>query len=216
MAPRPRYAIFVLVRRIGILLATLVAVGGCKRSWSVESAQPRMFLGADPITRTSTSQSINLADMHLPSQFRLPNTAKVVLVTKDRIRARVRFIHRWQGMTDMNRWKAWLEDDEGNVLYPSAVEKRTTSFINELVVPDRDQLRRKTGFVYRIPVNLYDGGGDYVFYRENLYRRDLNSLTLVLQRRGYQFRYTWHFVEDPEDGLDNAPELAVVAVGDNR
>ena len=61
---------------------------------------------------------------------------------------------------------------------------------------------RYTGFVYRIPVNLYDGGGSYVFYQPGFYRRDMKRITLVLQRRGYQFRYTWHFVEDPEDRVD--------------
>jgi len=166
-----------------------------------------MYLGSDPITRSTTPQSINLADMHLPARLRLPNSAQVVLVTRDRIRARVRFIHRWQGMTDMTRWKAWLEDDRGTKLYPTAVEKRTTAFINTIVVPDIDGLQRKTGFVYRVPVNLYDGGGDYVFYRPGFYRRKMNSMTLVLQRRGYQFRYTWNFVEDLEDGLDRVPEF---------
>lgn len=196
-----------LVRRIGILLAATVALGACKSKWSVEAAQPKMFLGTDPITRTTTSQSINLADMHLPSNYRLPNTAKVVLVTRDRIRARVRFVHRWPSMTDLDRWKAWLEDDRGTKLYPSAVEKRATTFINEILIPDYDAHHNETGFVYHYPVNLYDGGGDYVFYRPGFYTRDTASITLVLQRRGYQFRYTWRFLEDPDDGLDRVPEF---------
>jgi hypothetical protein len=186
----------VQLRRIGLALAAAAALAGCKSAWQVDTAQPRMHLGIEPLSRQSSTQSIALADMHLPPRFKLPNEAQIVLVTRDRLRAHVRLVHRWKDMTDLDRWKAWLEDDRGRKLYPSAVDKRHTGHINEIVVPDLDHFARATGFVYRVPVNLYDGGGDYDFYAPGFYHERIRRLTLVLERRGYQFRYTWHFVRD--------------------
>ncbi len=204
------------IGRVSAVAAAVIAgaIGfGCKTSWTTETAQPPLNLGPDPVGRTSLPLSIQLSDMHLPRRIVrddgmvqdlpivLPNTAYLVVVNEDRIRARVRLMHRWKEMTDLHRWKAWLETEEGRPMYPSAVEKRASKAINQLAVPEYDRWTgRKTGFVYRIPVNIWDGGGDYVFYKRELFNRDLRRLTLVLQRRDYEFRYTWHFVDGEHAG----------------
>ncbi|RMH44119.1 MAG: hypothetical protein D6689_03125 [Deltaproteobacteria bacterium] len=204
---RRRYDRGVRARLTALALATAAAVGagGCDRQWHVRAVQPRLLLGVDPVARSSTEQAILLSDMYLPPGLRLPNSAQIVLVTRDRLRARVRLIHRWKDMTDLNRWKAWLEDDRGRRLYPTAVEPREAGHIHTLVIPERDGFNHDTGFVYRVPVNLYDGGGDYVFYAPGFYRPDLRRLTLVLERSGYRFRYTWQFYADADA---EPPEVA--------
>jgi hypothetical protein len=178
------------VLRIAVVVGTLAA---CKTHWRADGAQPELYLGTDPLTRTSTPLAIPLHDMNLPSFVRLNNTAHFVVVTKDRIRVRVNLVHRWESMTEIHRWKAWLEDETGAVVYPVAVEPSRARPIYEIVYSP--PMQQNAPFVYRIPVNLWSGGGDYVFYRHGLYRRDLQRLALVMQRRGYEFRYTWHFVD---------------------
>lgn len=202
--------------RIAVLVAVLSVGGACKTRWEATGPQPELYLGADPITRTSTQLSIRMSDMHLPSFVKLNNTAHFVVVTPDRIRVRVNLIHRWAEMTDLDRWKAWLEDETGEVIYPVAVEPLRARPIYEFVYQPHDFTGKPRAFVYKIPVNLWSGGGDYVFYRRQLFRHDLRQLALVMQRRGYEFRYTWQFVSsetgEPIEAEAAQPVRARVAI----
>jgi hypothetical protein len=187
-----------------VAMAAALATG-CDHRWHVEGPQPALYLGTQPAARTSVFLAIVLHDMYLPRWVHLANTAHFVVVSPDRVRFRVRLVHRWQTMTDVEGWRAWLEDDTGRRLEPVAVDRRRSRPITTLVVPG---VGRDRGFVYRYAIELYDGGGDYVFYARDIYHRDLRSLALVLHRRGYEFRYTWTFAGGRERDRRRSPTRA--------
>ena len=185
--------------------AVLLTTGGCEHSWRTDTFTPPIVLGAGLEARTSLPAVIALGDMELPSQMALDNSVYFVAVSRDRLRFHVTLRHKWEDMTDPTRWRVWIEDDLGRRFGPAAVDRRapvavTSTF--EIGRPAEPSTDREYSFT------TYRGQGDYEFYVRDLVRRDMRWLMLVMQRPGYEFRYRWSFVNDPD-----APGPVLVPVG---
>jgi hypothetical protein len=156
---------------------------------------PPITFGASLDARTSLPAVITLRDMELPSSWRLSNSVYFVAVSKDRLRFHVTLVHKSEDMTDPRRWRVWLEDDRGMRFQPSGFDRRVIKPVTQMY--DRSYSRVHLYPLYAVTV--YRGDGDYVFYRRDLVRRDMRSLTLVMQRPGYEYRYQWKFVDGEGD-----------------
>jgi hypothetical protein len=184
------------------LAVLLGPAAGCHKSWRADTTTPPITFGASQVTRTSLPAVILLRDRGLPRTLPLTNSAYFFAVSKDRLRFHVTLIHTWEEMSDPARWRVWMEDDRGRVLRPAAFDRRVV----KPVTTTYDQVNRANVFVPGpfITFTVYKGDGDYVFYRRDLVRKGMRSLTLVMQRPGYEFRYRWSFVDDDRDPLPEA------------
>lgn len=175
--------------------------------------QPRLKLGATREARTSFPLAIKTGDMELPDFVKLFNTAYFVVVSKDRMRFHVTLQHKWKSMSDPSRWMVWIEDDQGNRYYPETLDRKRVKPVNQVYGQTYYRGRSFSGQPTEyaetldevkdglplLDVSFYRGDGDYVFYRRDIFRKDMKRLTLVLKRPGYEYRYVWHFVRDPDE-----------------
>ena len=158
---------------------------------------PPITFGANLDARSSLPAVIELHDMELPRSIPLMNSVYFVAVSKDRLRFHVTLHHKWEDMSDPTRWRVWIEDDRGRVFHPAAVDRRVIRPVTRMY--DAYHSSPLLSFT------VYKGDGDYVFYRHNLVRKDMRSLTLVMQRPGYEYRYRWSFVEEVEPAAAPPP-----------
>lgn len=192
----------------------LALLGACHRTWDAKTVQPPLRLGTTTEARTSFAGEILMRDMELGRRLYLANSAYFVVVSKDRLRFHVRLVHKWKQIADPSRWRVWLEDDQGNRFYPEAIDSRTVERATRVEIREEGAIGpaewRGTHYercpcVYKIgglskansyPLlshTIWRGDGDYTFYRRDIYRPEMRRLTLVMQRRGYTFRYSWSF-----------------------
>jgi hypothetical protein len=93
------------------------------------------------------------------------------VVTRDRLRFHVMLHNKWDDACDIRNWGVWLEDQNGNVYAPEAVDHRVRALPSG-----------------RRPV--YRGTANITFYQRDIFAT-ANRLTLVLKRPGYEYRYVW-------------------------
>jgi hypothetical protein len=164
----------------------IIGAAACKSHWSAEVTQPPLLLRAETAARTSAALTIVMRDMEMfeqrrgPGLFykRLANTAYYVVVSRDRFRFHVTLRHKWEAMSDLRTWEAWVEDGRGARHEVEEVAQRMVQI----------------GFG-RVPV--YRGDADFSVYARDLYAVG-NRVTLVLRRPGYEYRYVWVSESDPE------------------
>jgi hypothetical protein len=150
------------------LLAAVVGLVGCRTQWTAKVEQPALVLGATQDARTSLPASIVVRDMELPRVFKLVNSVYYTVVSKDRLRFRVMLHHK----CDVRNWGIWLEDGDGAIYIPEAVDQRRVRAL---------PFGRKP---------IYRGLAELTFYQRDLFEH-ANKLTLVLKRPGYEYRYVW-------------------------
>lgn len=149
---------------------------------------PPITFGANLDARSSLPAVIELHDMELPRSIPLMNSVYFVAVSRDRLRFHVTLHHKWEDMSDPTRWRVWIEDDRGRVLHPAACDRRVIRPVTRMY----DAYQRSP----LLSFTVYKGDGDYVFYRHNLVSKNMRSLTLVMKRPGYEYRYRWSFVDE--------------------
>ena len=169
------------------------AAPGCHKAWQTNTMTPPITFGANLDARTSLPAVILLRDMDLPPTMWLPNSVYFVAVSRDRVRFHVTLVHKWEDMTDPTRWRVWLEDDRGVRYEPAGVDRRVIKPVTAMYQRGR---RAEVNLYPLYSITVYRGDGDYVFYRRDLVRSGMRSLTLVMQRPGYEYRYRWTFVDD--------------------
>lgn len=183
-----------LARGIAPIAVLVAAASGCNKSWRVETTQPRLTLGANLDARTSLPGVIHLGDMELPRSMHLPNSAYFVAVSRDRLRFHVTLRHKWEEIADPSSWRVWIEDDLGHRYAPEDVDRRGLRPVTTVY----DQGRRGSNLYPLVTFTVYQGDGDYVFYRHDLLRRNMRWLMLVMVRPGYKYRYVWSFADPSE------------------
>lgn len=193
----------------GGLLVIAAALTGCFQStWETTVVQPKLALGND-VQRTSYPLVIKMSDMDLPRfckklqmsptvrltvscwDMDLLNTAYFVLVSRDRMRFHVTLHHKWETMSDPTRWQVWIEDERGRRYYPEGIDRRNLRPVTQMYSTIDDPDNRTP----LLAITVWRGDGDYVFYRRNLFRREMTRMTLVMKRPGYTYRYVWSFVD---------------------
>ncbi len=184
-----------IARTVGMLGILLVAVG-CSRSWKAETVQPALELGSTDVARTSMPQVIALGDMQLPRNMKLANSAYFVVVSKDRLRFHVSLRHRSESIANPSHWRVWIEDGEGVRIRPEGIDRLDMTTNSTAFQPVTAGGVHETNTHPLRMVTTFQGDGDYVFYQSDIYERDMEELTLVMQRAGYEYRYRWQFVRD--------------------
>jgi hypothetical protein len=141
-------------------------------------------------------------------RYPLQNTASFTVVSRDRLRFHVQIEHKWQDYAKLTKWNAYLIDDEGRVYLPQEVdfmqprhvvfmwdyETRTAvrNRFGDVVSINNDGYRRRQTLG---SLSLFRGRGDFVFYGRNIFTPDVKAMTLVLEKGGVTFEYTWRFGE---------------------
>ncbi len=196
---------------IALSLAGSFLAGCYQKTWQSAVTQPKLVLGSD-VQRTSYPLVIKMGDMDLPQFCRslvldkelkrtirvscrdmdLLNTAYFVIVSRDRMRFHVTLHHKWESMSDPTTWQVWIEDEVGTRFYPQGVDRRNVRPVTQMWGTDSGNGSLPPPLY---ALTIWRGDGDYVFYREGLFRRDMKRLALVMRRPGYTYRYVWSFVE---------------------
>lgn len=216
-------------RAFGLVVAAVsgLASAACSHAHlSAQTMQPNP-LAVPPgveVTRESKHLHIRTKDMEVPRSISVYQTAWFSVVSRDRLRFHVVLVNKWEELTDIGRWNVRLEDDAGRVYYPEAKEKGRKKFTKRSWDSDIHTARTnfwgdvtgyvRDGNVERVPihnVDLFKGFGDVVFKGPDLFGHGVRRLTLVMERDGVQYRFTWNLF-DPRDESDFA--YAVVDEGE--
>jgi hypothetical protein len=209
------------MRRVALWVGVigLVATGGCARTTLKASiTQPNpLVVASAKASYPSQRVFIETRDMELPDRVTLRQSAYFNVVSRERLRFRVMLVHKWKEIADITTWNVRLEDDRGNVFYPESKERSYNDLItkvwdHELRTAVRNefgdiQALRNDGYKRRMVLESFDvfqGAGDYVFHAKNLFGRGVQRLTLIMQRSGVEYRFSWKFVELKGDEGDVA------------
>jgi len=218
------------VVQVGIVASLALASPGCGRTFRAEAVQPNPVAVPTETLRQSEKVTIVTGDMELeapyaaePAQratvlhnhrYPLINEASFTVVSRDRLRFHVQIDHKWQDWADLTTWAVHLEDDQGHVWAPEAVEHAHTRLINQ--VWDREQRTSVCSSAGRDPtgacittvgvlddgwkhrqtfgtLSVFRGKADFVFYQRDLMRAELHRLRLVVKRPSEAFVFGWRF-----------------------
>jgi hypothetical protein len=162
------------------LIAVFGVLSGCHKVWRAEVVQPPLRLTTDLGQRTSMPVALARRGVGALGTRTLHHVY-FVFISRDRLRFHISLIHRWDRFADPSRWRVWIEDDLGRRFNPEGVNLRSVS---PLIISHGGR---------RVATSIYRGVGDYTFYSRDLYSEKMHRLTLVLQRPGWEYRYTWNF-----------------------
>jgi signal peptidase I len=128
------------------------------------------------------------------------------------LRFHVQLEHKWKEYADLGGWQAWILDSRGRRYLPEQIDSRKP----DLVVFMWDQEVRSVsrnygdrgdivsmaddGYKNRQPLgslSMFRGRGDYVFYARDIFTPDIRWITLIVERRGMAFTFTWKFADPP-------------------
>jgi len=142
-------------------------------------------------------------------RYPLQNSASFTVVSRDRLRFHVQIEHKWQDYAKVTTWNAYLIDDQGQVYLPQEVDMASARHVVFMWdYETRTAVRNRFGDVMSLnndgyrsrqplgSLSLFRGKGDFVFYSRDIFTPKVQALTLVLERSGVTFEYTWRFNED--------------------
>jgi hypothetical protein len=224
---------------IGLLAGAAVAVTGCTKTFKGSVTQPNPL--AQPLETLRISEEIVIVtgdmELNLPRQrgpsgnalykamrYPLRNKAKFTVVSRDRMRFHVQVEHKWQEWATIGSWKAYLVDDQGNKYVPEQVDSVDAEHLVTMWDQEVRSVRRNRfgdivtvyddGHKRRQPLgslSVFRGQGDFVFYARDMFTPDVKSMTLVIERKGLAFSFTWRFDDDElAPGLTEPGTIAAV------
>ena len=149
------------------------------------------------------------AEIMHKQRYPLQNKASFTMVSRDRLRFHVQLEHKWQEYADLGTWDVYLEDDQGHRYQPDSVEHAKTRLMVTMWDQEIRSVRRNMygdivavnddGWKRRQPLgslSVFRGNADFVFYKRDLFTRDLRWVRLVVTRPGTAFKFTWSFDDD--------------------
>lgn len=147
-------------------------------------------------------------------RYPLQNKASFTVVTRDRLRFHVQLEHKWKEYTDVHNWRAYLVDDRGHRYEPVDIDQSRDSMVVQMWDYEKRTAQRNQfgdivavnndGYKNRTTLGslaVHRGYGDLVFYSEDLFNEGIKSLTLVLERRGFKFKFMWRFTDEDLEAL---------------
>jgi hypothetical protein len=198
------------------MMTVTAAATGCHRTFHGAVSQPNPLLHPHETLRESEAVTIVTGDMELdvPRQYgvlsrqRYPlhNVANFTVVSRDRLRFHVQIEHKWSEWASVDTWTAYLIDDQGRRDRPERIERVRDAHVVMMWDYETRSVRRNAfgdivaihndGHLRRNPLgtlSVFRGQGDFVFYARDIFTPDVQSLTLVLERSGVAFAFTWRF-----------------------
>jgi hypothetical protein len=214
----------------GMLVLATVGSLGCTRTFRAEAVQPNPMATPTDVLRTSEKITIITGDMELEApdaaeqtqeatithnhRYPLFNQASFTIVSRDRLRFHVQIDHKWEDWADLNTWDVHLEDDQGHVWNPEAVEHARTRLMTTMW--DREVRTavcssaghdssgnciatvgvRQDGWKNRQTLgslSVFRGNADFVFYQRDMMHAEVRKLRLVVKRVGEAFEFVWKF-----------------------
>jgi len=210
-----------------VFVVALCSWAGCDRVFRGRTSQPNPLSHPNETLRISEPITIVTGDMELEvprapgpgsasvqHNQRLPlnNMASFTVVSRDRLRFHVQIEHKWEEWADLHNWDASIITSQGRRYEPERVEQGRPKHVvlmwdYEVRSYQPDSFGdisyvRNDGHKRRQPLgslSLFRGRGDYVFYSRDIFTPQLEWITLVVERRGVAFAFTWKFT-DPEIG----------------
>lgn len=208
--------------RMCLVLAVGLAASACSRTFKTTVVQPNPLANPTETLRDSETAVIITGDMELdvpekpkPGQrvrlvhnehYPLHNEASWTMVSRDRLRFHVQLEHKWQEYADLQSWDVYLVDDLGNRYIPESVEHARTKMLvtmwdREVRTAQRNMYGdivalNEDGWKNRQTMGslaVFRGNADFVFYKRDIFTRDLRWVKLVVHRPGTGFEFTWDF-----------------------
>ncbi len=156
------------------------------------------------------------ATLMVREPYDLKNVASFSVVSRDRLRFHVQLEHKWKEYADLGTWQAWIVDSKGRRYLPEQIDSRKPDLIVHMWDYEVRSVRRDAGMSGDGPVgnitsvnddgyrdrqplgsmSLFRGRGDYVFHARDIFTPDLRWITLVVERNGVAFTFTWKFTDD--------------------
>lgn len=218
-----------------LLAMGIGSIGGCHKTFRASVAQPNPLVSPNETLRISERISIITGDMELDMpqatsnvgsasmqrsrRYPLHNEASFTVVSRDRLRFHVQIEHKWREWADLTTWYAYLVDDTGRVYKPEVLERATARHLVSMWDYERrsvvrNQFRdivliRDDGYRNRQALgslSLFRGRGDFVFYSRDIFTPEIKRLSLVLERRGLSFVFTWKFDDEGQAIEGGEPE----------
>ena len=164
-----------------------------------------------PRKRQGSGSLATRVSLMVMDRYPLQNKASFTVVTRDRLRFHVQLEHKWREYVDVRNWRAYIIDDRGRRYEPVDIDHSRKSLVVEMWDYERRTVVRTRGDVGDIvsinndrhknrstlgSLAVHRGYGDFVFYSEDMFSEDVKALTLVLERRGLRFRFTWRFTDE--------------------
>jgi hypothetical protein len=197
----------------------LLAVAGCSITTREARAimphptrSPPVGVEADQLAHTddlpaSVPLYIYQRNYQLRRDYQLRNSARFVVVNRDRLRFHVGMVGYEDDTADTSSWTVWLEDETGRHLAP---ESRDVGKLNRIVVswrlypypPGGTAWCREPPCFSRLEPNqvfeVYEGTADYSFSDPGLGTAKHQLVSLVLRKGRDEYRYTWRFGDGTE------------------
>jgi hypothetical protein len=200
-----------MARSLVVALALVAAVaGGCARSsWSASTTQPYPQLNDKDAPNHSERLQFALGDMDLPRTMELRQQAYFTVLSRDRLRFNVDLRHKWEEVADVTTWDVRLEDDQGHVYTPKAVEGQNKHVTRMWDQETRIAVKNEYGDVVETKdsggrlrqtlesVDVFRGRGTFDFLARDLLHKKIKRLTLVMRRKDLEYRFSWNFSDDP-------------------
>jgi hypothetical protein len=215
----------VATSKLCLLLTVALAGSACTRTFKTTVVQPNPLVMPTETLRESEKAVIITGDMELDvpeapgpakrvalvhnQHYPLHNEASWTMVSRDRLRFHVQLEHKWQEWADLGTWDVYLEDDAGHRYIPESLEHARTKLLVQMWDREvRTAQRNMYGDIVAInedgwknrqtmgSLAVFRGNADFVFYKRDIFTRDLRWVRLVVKRSGLAFHFRWNF----EDG----------------
>ncbi len=209
---------------VGVVFVVALCFGAsCDRVFRGKTSQPNPLVHPNETLRISEPIVIITGDMELEvprapgvgsaslqhnERYHLRNKASFTVVSRDRLRFHVQLEHKWEEFADLHNWDASIIDSTGRRFEPEQVEQGKPEHVvfmwdYEVRSYQPDAFGdvgyvRNDGHRRRQPLgslSLFRGRGDYVFYARDIFTPELEWISLVVERRGMAFVFTWKFTD---------------------
>lgn len=203
------------------VFAAAGSLGGCGRTFQTSVVQPNPLVTLQTLRRSEKAVIIT-GDMELrlpstpgptqraapmrTSRYPLHNEASWTLVSRDRLRFHVQLEHKWQEWADLRTWDVEYEDSSGRHFRPESIEHSKTKHLVTMWDREvRSAVRNMYGDIVAInddgwrrrqtlgSLSVFRGNADFVFYRRDLFTKDLDWVKLIVHRPGHTFEFVWNF-----------------------
>src|SRR5687767_2504389 len=123
----------------------LLLLAGCSRTLQATAHQPNPLKYPKDTLRESAKLFIYVGHQDMDSiKTIMANSARFVVVSKDRLRFHITIEHKWEEWADVNSWQVWLEDETGKRYHPEAKELSKNRNKSDYFEYDRRQITTDT------------------------------------------------------------------------